>query len=923
MDSGIRVFYENVEGLTYEKWMELRVTMMDYGIDIVVLTNIMSQVASIEQLLSFTIPGYRLLTNDLTTVQHGVCIYVSEQLRCRQITQGVLASYDEGLWIIIDGEILMGAVYRDVTSPTLIADDEKLITAISESVQLVDKVPIVMGDFGMQDAMRNELHQKITQVNYRQRMAYERARALQGTWLFTNSDDVRRISTGFPLMDGTHCSVTFHLKHEPFRSKLIKQFACYDHADYAKMKEKLEIDWEQEFKNISATQAVIKLESRIKEAVRTCVPQEESRPDILPSWMHKRIKRVRRLLKEKHYMWEPHGDRSEKYLAQIQMVQETISKGRLSYEKQLKLSDVSEWISEYLPDEKHEFEKIDYITDKSQENITGDYQMAQAFMKYFQSVYRPEKPIDGLNENVECKFSLPELIITEEMVFEELGQLKLTTAGPDRINPAVLHHLASTLAPALAIIFNRSITDNNIPNNWKKARIIPKYKSGDKSRITNYRPISITSAVCKILERLIMHCITNHLFDNDMFSPFQHGYKGGRSRHTNLIECLDAWTTAVEAGLSVDVLYLDLSKAFDTVPHQRLLLQLLHYGVNRQLVFWMANFLIGRTSYVRFNQQESDTKENISGVPQGSVLANLLFTIFMNKVPSKVKCSIQMYCDDIKLYSVLHTSADGTVSSSLQEDLTSLDVHTKENLMNFNAAKCKVLHVGVNNPRLSYEMEVEGAASKLEEVNVQRDLGIHVDEDLTFAAHIDIVIEKAMTRLKCMEHNFAILHEQPFLACYYTIRNMLESASSVWSPIDPNLVDKLEAVQRHATSLVNDLKELSYSQRLQKLKLPTLQHRRHRGDLIQMYRLVHGFSKMHTPIPTISPHVPPQHSKSIRIETPTTSHRKSFMYNRVAHAWNSLCEETISAETIESFTELLDKDLQSDAIYNYQFQTDQ
>ena len=185
--------------------------------------------------------------------------------------------------------------------------------------------------------------------------------------------------------------------------------------------------------------------------------------------------------------------------------------------------------------------------------------------------------------------------------------------------------------------------------------------------------------------------LSKYLSDNNLLSPNQHGFVPRRSCCTQLLHAFNDWTISIDEHRSTDIIYFDFSKAFDSVPHTRLLQKLECYGINGQLLKWFESFLTGRRQCVRVNDSLSSWTQVCSGVPQGSVLGPLLFVLYINELPSLVSSSLLMYADDIKLYRCIHSPEDCVI---LQNDINILFDWSKQWLLSFNISKCKVLHVG-------------------------------------------------------------------------------------------------------------------------------------------------------------------------------------------------------------------------------------
>jgi len=409
-----------------------------------------------------------------------------------------------------------------------------------------------------------------------------------------------------------------------------------------------------------------------------------------------------------------------------------------------------------------------------------DNEMANILNDFFSSVYTQENTyMVPAAPSETCENSLENIYFTETMIRTKIQNMKTSSScGPDGISSKFLQTFQDQLSQPLSIIFNLSMSTGSVPMEWKQAHVTPIFKKGKKCEPSNYRPISLTSIPCRLMESIIKDHVMDHLLDNELIKKSQHGFIKNRSCTTNLLEFLEAVLSEIDEGNPVDVIYLDFSKAFDKVPKARLLEKIRARHIQGNIIKWISCWLTNRKQRVVLNGNFSEWQDVISGVPQGSVFGPLAFLIYIDDLDLETNDIriMNKFADDTKLGHTVVSDNDRIV---LQNCINRLLEWAVKWGMAFNIGKCKVLHAGYNNPGFQYNMN----GTVLSEAEEEKDLGIRITKSLKPSMHCREAAAKANGVLKQILNAFHYRDRRTFLGLYKQhVGPHLEFASCAWSP---------------------------------------------------------------------------------------------------------------------------------------------
>ena len=451
------------------------------------------------------------------------------------------------------------------------------------------------------------------------------------------------------------------------------------------------------------------------------------------------------------------------------------------------------------------------------------------------------------------------------------------------------------------MLFQKSISTGKIPTDWTKANVSPVFKKGSKSDPANYRPISLTCILCKVMEHIIASKLTQHLNQHNILYDLQHGFRDRRSCETQLIQLVEDLGRQLVKGKQVDLVLLDFSKAFDKVSHPKLLFKLSQHGVKGNTLNWIRAFLVGRTQAVVLEGESSMEVPVTSGVPQGSVLGPLLFLLYINDLPQNIQSQVRLFADDTAVYLTVDSSED---RDTLQADLDTLQEWERAWDMEFNPSKCQVLHITRSKQPLKTQYTLHDQV--LEATDTAKYLGVTISKDLSWNDHISSILSKANSTLGFVKRNVKTSNVKVKEMAYKTlVRPQVEYASPVWSPHTKENIDKIEMTQRRAARWVKNKFSTydSVTDMLSELGWRSLECRRIDARMIMFYKIVYGYVAIDLPTYFERPlrYTRHMHPLSFRqIHTTARYYQHSF-YPASIVLWNRLPSEVVLLEDLDSF----------------------
>ena len=870
-DSSLTVYYQNVRGLR-TKIDEFFLAVSDLEYDLIVLTETwLNDVINSAQLFG---QGYNVYRKDRNcdisgkTRGGGVLIAIKNIYSSYQCTTCVDPDL-EHLWVNVECNkqlICVGVVYIPPEQSKRRSIIERHISSISAIVTSSDiyTAHLLFGDFNFPDlcwrstssgfacleptestAPSIEFIDGISLLNFKQLNVARNNLNRTLDLLFVNEESLptcNLVESHEPLIsiDPLHPPLVAILRcptqtvfFEPTDDSLLD----FSRADFVHLNEALlSVDWSVLHNATDVNEAVQVFTTTLIQMFPEFVPS--IRPRQKPPWSNNRLRHLKQKRASAIRKFSRNRNSITRRTFHIASSQyknyNRLLYGRYIRKKEAALKNNPKRFWAFVNEKRKESGLPSSMFLGSETAITTEG-ICNLFAKQFGSVFDDTALSQAQIDDAAKDVPLGAISVTvnefdDEDVLEAIRKMKPSTMpGPDGVPSVVLIKCSTAICGPLKSIFNKSLCQPRFPKCWKKSIMFPTYKKGDKRNVSNYRGVTSLSAGSKLFEILM----SNKLFRaaKSYMSQDQHGFFPGRSTATNLTQFTSTCLKLMDQGAQIDVIYTDLKAAFDRVNHPILLAKLERMGVATNVVRWMESYLTDRQLNVKIGAAISEPFVNYSGVPQGSNLGPLLFSLFFNDVCLVVPQGCRLlYADDVKIYCVIKSLVD---CQRLQAIIDCFASWCERNCLVISVKKCSVISFSRKRSPLIWSYSIGNES--VERTNVVKDLGVMLDSELNFREHYNYIINKASRNLGFIFRISSEFRDPYSLRSLYfsLVRSILETTAVVWSPFHNVWINRIERIQskfvRYALRFLpwqtpNNLPP--YESRCRLLGMDTLQTRR-------------------------------------------------------------------------------------------------
>ena len=865
----------------------------------------------------------------------GVLLYIKKALYYKRRADLEIRGV-ESIWIELvnhNKHILFGLFYRPPNS------DTNYYTNIENSIALAVDTGIaeiiITGDFNLnllnpQTARKIEtfctifsLYQSINKPTH----YTENSSSLIDIVLVSNKDNLILSGVGEPFLNQEiryHCPVYGILKFsKPKQKTFTRHIWSYDNGNYNLLRNTAAtLNWAA-FHDDDIDVYANNINTAITKIANECIPNRyvrvyPSEPPWITSFLKSQIrKRKRAYRKAKRTNSLSHWSSFKRLRNKVvSMIRDS---KKLYYDKvadKLKAETLTakDWWSTLKtvisPNSKSsipalESNDIIYTNDRDKANVLNNFFQSQTILDE-QNAVLPEFCTNA------TAAMLTNIVLTPLEVESVLKTLTIGKAtGPNGISNRILRELSKELSTPFCSLFNQSLRTGNVPTSYKEANVCPTPKKGDKSLVSNYRPISLLNSEAKLLERLVFKHLFNHLRDNNLLSPLQSGFIPGDSTVNQLTFLYNTFCKALDSGKEVRAVFCDISKAFDRVWHSGLLYKLQVAGVTGEVLDWFKSYLLNRKQRVVLPGAVSDWTPICAGVPQGSILGPLLFLLYINDIVLDIGSNIRLFADDTSLFIIVDNPV--AAANCLNNDLDKISQWAATWLVSFNPTKTESITISRKFNKAQHP-PIFMQNHQILEIDNHKHLGIYFSNDCTWHYHIDHIKEKAWFRINVMRKLKFKLDRKSLETIYIAfIRPLLEYGDVIWDNCTQYEKHELEKIQNEAARIVTGATKLvSLNALYNEICWDTLEKRRNDHKLTLFYKMKCNIapnylsSLVPRSVSIISQYNLRNSNDLQTIDARTAQYYNSFLPSSVRN-WNNLPVEVRQSASVNSFKQSLNK----------------
>lgn len=639
------------------------------------------------------------------------------------------------------------------------------------------------------------------------------------------------------------------------------EFKDFVNADYCAINESLNnVDWNSLLSGIDLNVCINNFYEVINSVITTNVESKTKKPNNHPKWLHRDLISMKNKVNKLHRIMkstETTVDRL-KYTTQRSEYKKSARNAYKCYKLEMEqlINEDPKKFFEYVNTCRKTHDDLPSEMEYNGKSVNTQLNIANSFAKHFSKAYTsPSDAVinihteDGLILRDLCA-NFPTIKITEDLILEKINNLPSNlVSGPDGVPNLFVKKCIATLLTPITRILSETLKTGYVPDVWKKSFIRPVHKSGVRSKVENYRGVALQCVFPKLLDSIIANHLDFHM--KSIIDENQHGFVKGKSTITNLAEFTSCVLNMMENQIQTDTIYLDIAKAFDSVSVELLIHKLDIMGLNKQILNWIESYLHGRQQMVKLNGITSDPIAVTSGTGQGYPIGATLFKLFIIDLPRHINDSkLQSFADDTRSWKHINCYNDCVM---LQADLDRLVDFFNRNQLRMNASKSKILTYHRGGLKFDFNYKINGI--EIERVNVVKDLGVILDERLTFNAHIEYMTAKATSRLAWIKR-FGKEFEDPWTIkrLYSTfVLPIVEYGSQIWNPYTVEKIGRIESIQKQFLLFAlrkmdwprnrrdnRDFHLPSYKNRLLLLQMTSLEDRRKVAQIAFIHDIIRG-----------------------------------------------------------------------------------